>query len=172
MTLRIGFLGAGRIGAFHAEALQATAGVGELVIGDADTGRAAELADRIGARSAESVDAVFAADVDAVVIATATASHAELIIRAARAGLPAYCEKPVALDLAGTVRALREVEAAGTLLQMGFQRRFDAGYRSAREALRAGRLGRLHTIRAVTSDAAPPPAAFLPLSGCPVADGP
>ncbi|MET8677635.1 Gfo/Idh/MocA family oxidoreductase [Streptomyces sp. NPDC004647] len=163
--MRIGFLGAGRIGAFHAEALLGTAGVSELVVGDADSRRATELADRIGARAAESVDAVFAAGIDAVVIATATASHAELITRAARAGLPAYCEKPIALDLAGTVRALREVEAAGTTLQMGFQRRFDAGYRAARQALREGRLGRLHTIRAITSDAAPPPAAFLPLSG-------
>ncbi|MER5971426.1 Gfo/Idh/MocA family oxidoreductase [Streptomyces sp. NPDC002055] len=163
--MRIGFLGAGRIGAFHAEALLATPGVDELVIGDVDRGRAAALAGRIGARVAESVDAVFAAGVDAVVIATATASHAALITRAARAGLPAYCEKPVATDLAGTVTALREVERAGTLLQMGFQRRFDAGYLAAREALRTGRLGRLHTVRAVTSDPAPPPRAFLPLSG-------
>ncbi|MGP3949489.1 Gfo/Idh/MocA family protein [Streptomyces sp. 7N604] len=163
--MRIGFLGAGRIGAFHAEALQATPGVDSVLIGDVDSGRATELADRIGARAAESVDAVFAAGVDAVAIATATASHAELIIRAARAGLPAYCEKPVALDLAGTVRALREVESAGTMLHMGFQRRFDAGYRAAKETVRAGRLGRLHTIRAITSDPVPPPPSFLPLSG-------
>ncbi|MEV0277341.1 Gfo/Idh/MocA family oxidoreductase [Streptomyces sp. NPDC050610] len=175
--MRIGFLGAGRIGSFHAAALAGTDGVDELLIGDADAGRAAVLADRIAAeahiggrararvRAAASVDAVFAAGVDAVVIATATAAHAGLIVRAARAGLPAYCEKPIALDLPDTLRALREVEAAGTLLQMGFQRRFDAGYRAAREAVRSGRLGRLHTIRAVTSDAAPPPAEFLPLSG-------
>ncbi|MEU6080733.1 Gfo/Idh/MocA family oxidoreductase [Streptomyces sp. NPDC047108] len=163
--MRIGFLGAGRIGAFHAEALKATTGVDDVLIGDVDSARAAEVAHRIGARSADSVDDVFAAGVDAVVIATATASHAELITRAARAGLPAYCEKPIAVDLPGTVRALREVETAGTLLQMGFQRRFDAGYRAAKDAVAEGRLGRLHTIRAVTSDPAPPPAAFLPLSG-------
>ncbi|MEV6317074.1 Gfo/Idh/MocA family oxidoreductase [Streptomyces sp. NPDC051776] len=163
--MRIGFLGAGRIGAFHAEVLKATPGVDDVLIGDVDSARAGEVAHRIGALAAESVDAVFADGVDAVVIATATASHAELITRAARAGLPAYCEKPIALDLPGTVRALREVEAAGTLLQMGFQRRFDAGYIAAKEAVAEGRLGRLHTIRAVTSDPAPPPAAFLPLSG-------
>ncbi|HCA86924.1 MAG TPA: dehydrogenase [Streptomyces sp.] len=169
--MRIGFLGAGRIGAFHAEALARTPGVDELLIGDLDAGRAAELAARVGrqggapARAAESVDSVFTGGVDAVVIATATAAHAGFITRAARAGLPAYCEKPVALDLAGTLAALREVEDAGTLLQMGFQRRFDPGYRAARQAVREGRLGRLHTIRAVTSDPAPPPAGFLPLSG-------
>ncbi|KAF4409422.1 Gfo/Idh/MocA family protein [Streptomyces lycii] len=163
--MRIGLLGAGRIGSFHAEALISTPGVDEVVVGDADGARAAGLAARTGAPAAGSVDALFAAGVDAVVIATATAAHAGLITRAARAGLPAYCEKPIATDLAGTVRALKEVEAAGTLLQMGFQRRFDAGYRAAREAVRSGRLGRLHTIRALTSDPAPPPPGFLPLSG-------
>ncbi|WP_432588245.1 Gfo/Idh/MocA family oxidoreductase [Streptomyces sp. HD1123-B1] len=169
--MRIGFLGAGRIGSFHAAALAATDGVDALLIGDADPARAAGLAARIDAdaavpvTAAASVDAVFSGGIDALVIATATASHAELITRAARAGLPAYCEKPIALDLAGTVRALSEVASAGTMLQMGFQRRFDAGYRAAREALREGRLGRVHTIRAITSDAAPPPPEFLPHSG-------
>ncbi|MEU7163796.1 Gfo/Idh/MocA family oxidoreductase [Streptomyces morookaense] len=166
--MRVGLLGAGRIGSVHAAVLAGLDEVGELLIGDADAGRAAELAARTGGarvRPVAAVDDVFASGVDAVVIATATASHAALIIRAARAGLPAFCEKPVALDVAGTAAALREVSAAGTLLQIGFQRRFDAGYRAAREALRSGRLGRVHTIRAVTSDPAPPPAEFLPLSG-------
>ncbi|GGO92561.1 Gfo/Idh/MocA family protein [Wenjunlia tyrosinilytica] len=163
--MRIGLLGAGRIGAFHAAALSGTAGVGELVVADVDQDRAAAVAEQTGSRAAQSVDEVFAAGVDAVVISTATASHAELIVRAARAGLPVYCEKPISLDLHGTVAALREVREAGTVLQMGFQRRFDAGYRAAREAVLAGSLGRLHTVRAMTSDPAPPPAAYVPLSG-------
>ncbi|MEV4873257.1 Gfo/Idh/MocA family protein [Streptomyces syringium] len=162
--MRIGLLGAGRIGTFHATALAHTDGVDALVIADADPARAAALAQRVGARAAGTAEAALA-DVDAVVIAAATTAHADLITEAARRRLPAFCEKPVALDLDRTARALREVEAAGTLLQMGFQRRFDAGFRAAREALRAGRLGRVHTIRAVTSDAAPPPAEFLPQSG-------
>ncbi|MDJ0340807.1 Gfo/Idh/MocA family oxidoreductase [Streptomyces sp. H10-C2] len=163
--MRMGLLGAGRIGAFHAEALRAHPDVGELLIADAVPGRAAEVAAGIGAHAAESVDDVFTTGVDAVVIASATAAHAALIERAALAGIPVFCEKPIALDLAGTLAALRAVEAAGTTLQMGFQRRFDAGYIAAREAVRAGRLGRLHTVRAVTSDPAPPPAAYIPLSG-------
>lgn len=103
--------------------------------------------------------------VDAVVITTATSAHAELIGRAARSGLPVFCEKPIALDLPGTLQAITEVETAGTVLQMGFQRRFDAGYTGAREAVGSGRLGRLHTVRAMTSDQAPPPAAYLTQSG-------
>lgn len=164
--LRIGLLGAGRIGTFHAAALAGTGGVAELVIADADPARAAALARAVGAHAARTVGEVLnRRGVDAVVIAATTTAHGDLITRAARAGLPAFCEKPVALDLAGTVTALREVEAAGTLLQIGFQRRFDAGFLAAREALRSGALGRVHTIRCVTSDAAPPPPEFLPQSG-------
>ncbi|MFI6348264.1 Gfo/Idh/MocA family oxidoreductase [Streptomyces sp. NPDC050560] len=163
--MRIGLIGTGRIGTFHAAALVRHGDVGSLVLTDADGARAADLAQRLGATVAPGVDDVFSWGVDAVVITTATSAHAELIGRAARAGLPVFCEKPIALDLPGTLAALREVDATGTVLQLGFQRRFDAGYTAAREAVLAGRLGRLHTVRAMTSDPAPPPAAYLPLSG-------
>ncbi|OIV36271.1 dehydrogenase [Mangrovactinospora gilvigrisea] len=166
--MRVGFLGAGRIGVFHAEALAALPAVDEVLIGDADPHRAAAAAGKIGgrARAAASVDEVFAPGaVDAVAIATSTSTHEELIVRAARAGLPAYCEKPVALGLEATLGALREVRRAGTTLQMGFQRRFDAGYTRARQLVRDGSLGTVHTVRALTSDAAPPPAEYIPTSG-------
>ncbi|MFE1955933.1 Gfo/Idh/MocA family oxidoreductase [Streptomyces sp. NPDC059524] len=161
--MRIGLIGTGRIGTFHAGVLERE--VGSLVVTDAEPGRAQALAERIGATAAPSVDEIFKWGVDALVITAATAAHAELIGRAARAGLPVFCEKPIALDLPGTLAALREVEAAGTVLQLGFQRRFDAGYTAARAAVREGKLGRVHTVRAMTSDPAPPPAAYLPLSG-------
>ncbi|MFE4913001.1 Gfo/Idh/MocA family oxidoreductase [Streptomyces sp. NPDC056652] len=163
--MRIGLIGTGRIGTFHADVLSRHPDVGSLVVADTDAERAAVVAARTGATAAPSVDEIFSQGVDAVVIASATSSHAELISRAARAGLPAFCEKPIALDLPGTLGALREVESAGTVLQLGFMRRFDAGYGAARELVRSGRLGRLHTVRAMTSDPAPPPAAYLPLSG-------
>src|SRR5215212_6178944 len=108
--MRIGLLGAGRIGAFHAATLLDAPDVAELVVGDVDAGRATALADKLGTADRPvrggGVDAVFAAAPDAVVIATATASHAELAIRAAGAGLPVFCEKPVALDIAGTLVVL------------------------------------------------------------------
>ncbi|MER6117143.1 Gfo/Idh/MocA family oxidoreductase [Streptomyces sp. NPDC001743] len=163
--MRIGLLGTGRIGSFHAGVLARHPAVRELVVADADPARAAAVAGRTGARAVATATEVFDAGVDAVVIASATSSHAELIGRAARAGLPAFCEKPVALDLAGTLGALREAERAHSVLQLGFMRRFDAGYAAARAAVRGGALGRLHTVRTVTSDPAPPPAAYLPLSG-------
>lgn len=163
--MRIGLLGTGRIGSFHAGVLARHPAVEALLVADIDPARAASVAGRTGARAVATATELFDAGVDAVVITSATSAHAELIGRAARAGLPAFCEKPVALDLAGTLRALREAERAHSVLQLGFMRRFDAGYGAARAAVREGALGRLHTVRTVTSDPAPPPAAYLPLSG-------
>nr|WSZ13642.1 Gfo/Idh/MocA family oxidoreductase [Streptomyces canus] len=163
--MRIGVIGTGRIGTIHANTLSRHREVGSLILTDADGARAQELAHRLGETAAPGVDEIFKWGVDAVVITTATSAHAELIGRAARSGLPVFCEKPIALDLPGTLHAIAEVETAGTVLQMGFQRRFDAGYMGAREAVRSGRLGRLHTVRALTSDQAPPPVEWLPLSG-------
>jgi myo-inositol 2-dehydrogenase/D-chiro-inositol 1-dehydrogenase len=163
--MRIGLIGAGRIGTFHATTLTRHRDVGSLIITDVDTARAHGLADRLGETAAPGVDEIFTWGVDAVVITTATAAHAELIGRAARSGLPVFCEKPIAVDLPGTLAALAEVDAAGTILQMGFQRRFDTGYTTAREVVRTGRLGRLHTVRAMTADQAPPPAGYLAVSG-------
>lgn len=167
--MRIGLIGTGRIGTFHARTLSALPEVEHLYVADADPARAAEVGGALGATALPSPGELLAlgdgGQVDAVVIASATASHAALVEEAAARGLPAFCEKPVAADLPGTLAALERVDAAGTLLQVGFMRRFDAGYAAVREAVRSGRLGRLHTVRAMTSDPAPPPAAYLPLSG-------
>ncbi|MFE5794151.1 Gfo/Idh/MocA family oxidoreductase [Streptomyces sp. NPDC056503] len=163
--MRIGLIGTGRIGSFHAGVLARHPGVGSLVVTDAETARARAVAAAVDAEAAPDVTALLGRGLDAVVIASATAAHAELIARAARAGLPVFCEKPIALDVPGTLSALAAVAEAGTELQLGFMRRFDAGYRAAREAVRAGLLGRLHTVRTVSSDPEPPPAAYLPLSG-------
>ncbi|MFG2776811.1 Gfo/Idh/MocA family oxidoreductase [Streptomyces prunicolor] len=163
--MRIGVIGTGRIGTIHARTLSRHREVGSLILTDVDPVRAQELANRLGETAAPSTEEIFKWGVDAVVITTATSAHAELIGRAARSGLPVFCEKPIALDLPGSLQAIAEVETAGTILQMGFQRRFDTGYTGAREAVRSGRLGRLHTVRAMTSDQTPPPAAYLPISG-------
>ncbi|MEV5932981.1 Gfo/Idh/MocA family oxidoreductase [Streptomyces sp. NPDC093250] len=163
--MRIGVIGTGRLGTIHAHTLSKHRDVGSLILTDVDPARAQALAHRLGETAAPGVDEIYTWGVDAVVITAATSAHADLIGRAARAGLPVFCEKPIALDLAGTLQAITEVETAGTVLQMGFQRRFDAGYTGAREAVRSGRLGRLHTVRTMAGDAEPPPAGYLPQSG-------
>jgi len=99
------------------------------------------------------------------VIAAATDAHADLIVRGIDHGLPVFCEKPVAPDVAGTLEVLKRVQAVGTPVQIGFQRRFDAGFAAARQAVADGRLGWLHTVRAGTLDPAPPPAGYIAGSG-------
>ncbi|MFD3935968.1 Gfo/Idh/MocA family oxidoreductase [Streptomyces sp. NPDC058611] len=163
--MRIGLIGTGRIGSFHAAALARRPDAGSLLLADADPARAARLADRLGATAAPSVEQVFTWGVDAVVVACATEGHAELVVRAVRGGLPVFCEKPVAPDLARSLAVVREVTALGGVLQTGFMRRFDAGYRSARDLVRSGALGRLHTVRTTTADPEPPEAAYLATSG-------
>ncbi len=136
-----------------------------VTVADADAARAGLVGAELGVGAADSVDALFESGLDALVIATSTAAHAPLLVRAAAAGLPAFCEKPVALELAALDAVLEEVERAGTLVQIGFQRRFDAGYRAARDAVHAGALGRLLVVRAATHDPAPPTEDYIATSG-------
>src|SRR5690606_37110905 len=102
-------------------------------------------------------------EADAVVIATPTSTHAELILEACRRGIPAFCEKPVAADVEGTLEVLEA--ARGNRVVIGFQRRFDAGYAAAAAAPRGGELGELHRVHLITADPAPPPAEYIPQSG-------
>ncbi|WP_131763754.1 Gfo/Idh/MocA family protein, partial [Actinomadura fibrosa] len=108
---------------------------------------------------------VYAAGLDALVVAAATDAHAGLVERAVAAEIPVFCEKPLASDVAGTFQILAAAEVAKVPVQVGFQRRFDAGNAAARDALASGRLGWLHTVRSCSFDPAPPPAAYVPSSG-------
>ncbi|MBO2458018.1 Gfo/Idh/MocA family protein [Actinomadura violacea] len=162
--MRVGLLGAGRIGAWHARFLSGHPLVAELVIGDADARRAEALAGPLGARAADP-DAVLAAGLDAVLIATPTATHADLLVRACEAGVPVFCEKPVAPDLRTTLEVRDRAAKTGVPVHIGFQRRFDAGYAAARQAVLDGRLGDLHRVHLVTADPAPPPAEYVASSG-------
>lgn len=165
MSLRVGFLGVGRIGAAHAEVVARHPAVSELVVGDADTARAREVADRLGVVSAGGIDDVLAAGVDALMIAATTSAHPGLILRACEAGLPVFCEKPVAPDVAATIAVAERVRETGIQVQVGFQRRFDAGYAAARAALASGELGELRRAHLLTADREPPPAGYVAGSG-------
>jgi myo-inositol 2-dehydrogenase/D-chiro-inositol 1-dehydrogenase len=163
--LHVGLVGAGRIGAFHARTLTSLDGVGAVTIADLDASRAEEAAQRVGARAVAAPEALVEAGVGALVVATATPAHAPLLRLAAKSGLPAFCEKPVALDLP-TLDAVNEaVEEAGVLVQIGFQRRFDAGFRAAHDAVSSGRLGKVLVVRAATHDPAPPTEEYVAASG-------
>ena len=163
--MRIGLIGVGRIGAFHARTLLGLAEVDSLVVTDADLDRAREVGRHVGAEVAGSVPDLLGAGVDAIVIAAATGSHPELIKLGVRAGLPVFCEKPVAPDAEGTLDVIKAAGGSTAGIQIGFQRRFDAGFRAARQAARSGSLGWLHTIRSTTLDADPPPPGYIPGSG-------
>jgi myo-inositol 2-dehydrogenase/D-chiro-inositol 1-dehydrogenase len=163
--LKVALLGAGRLGSAHASLLAALPSARLVVVADPRPDARA-LGEALGARtSADAREAIEAPDVDAVVIVTPTDTHAGLIERAARAGKPIFCEKPVALDVASTERALGTARACGVPLQIGFQRRFDPGYAEARRRIGAGELGRLQLFRAVSHDPYPPPAPYIPSCG-------
>jgi myo-inositol 2-dehydrogenase / D-chiro-inositol 1-dehydrogenase len=162
--LRVGVIGVGRIGAFHAATLRALDGVASVTVADADPSRAAQIAAGLDVGTA-TVAELFEGVVDAVAIATPTPAHAPLLRHAAEEGIPAFCEKPVALDLPTLEGVQEEVERAGVLVQIGFQRRFDDGYRAAREAVASGVAGTLLVLRAATHDPAPPPEAYIAASG-------
>jgi myo-inositol 2-dehydrogenase/D-chiro-inositol 1-dehydrogenase len=168
-TMRLGILGVGRIGAYHARVAHALPGVTALAVRDVRPERAERVRAELATPTrpvvlAHSTDALLA-QVDGVLIATPTATHAALLEAAMRAGVPAFCEKPVALDLA-TVRTLAALEAErGAVVQVGFQRRFDAGYRAARDLVQSGALGTVYSVRIAGHDPAPPAEDYLPLSG-------
>jgi myo-inositol 2-dehydrogenase/D-chiro-inositol 1-dehydrogenase len=163
--LHVGVVGVGRMGAFHAETLSALEGIAAITVTDADEARAARVARQLGASVVETSEALVEAGVDALVITTATAGHAPLLRLAAAAGLPAFCEKPVALELATIDDVIAEVERAGILVQIGFQRRFDIGYAAAHHAVATGALGKLLVARAATHDPVPPVEDYIAGSG-------
>jgi myo-inositol 2-dehydrogenase / D-chiro-inositol 1-dehydrogenase len=163
--LHLGLVGVGRIGLFHARTLSSLSAVARLTLADIDTARAARVASELGAEAVATPEELVAAGVDALVIAAPTPSHVPLLELAAASGLAAFCEKPVALELEALDELAEEVDRAGVLVQIGFQRRFDAGYVAAREAVANGRLGALLVLRAATHDPVPPPGEYIAASG-------
>jgi myo-inositol 2-dehydrogenase/D-chiro-inositol 1-dehydrogenase len=163
--MRIGILGLGRIGAFHAETLSRLDAVESLVLTDPFADAAKTAAERFGGEVVDSPEALLAAGVDGIVVAAATDAHPALIRAGVEAGVPVFCEKPVARTMSEGVEVLKAVEGSGVPVQIGYNRRFDAGFAAARAAVRGGELGRLHTVRSTTLDPAPPPAAYIAASG-------
>jgi myo-inositol 2-dehydrogenase/D-chiro-inositol 1-dehydrogenase len=162
--MQLGLIGAGRIGTAHLGVLDTLAEVHAVLVADVIDGRAEDLAQTFAIASPSSIDMIFE-QADAVIIASSTDSHASLLVRAAETGVPAFCEKPIALDLASTRRAVSAVDEAGIVVQMGFQRRYDPAMRAIRNQVAAGELGSVYLVRSQTHDPAPPPLDYIPVSG-------
>lgn len=165
-TLRIGLIGTGRIGQVHAASAAAHPEVALHRIADPVVDGAQALAARHGGRPTADAEELFAAgDVDAVIVASPTATHVDLIARAVEAGIPVLCEKPIDLDIA-RVEELRPVVAGGGVpVALGFNRRFDAGFSSVRARVEAGEIGTLEQLSITSRDPAAPPADYVGVSG-------
>jgi myo-inositol 2-dehydrogenase/D-chiro-inositol 1-dehydrogenase len=153
------------MGTFHASTLKGLDRVEEVIVADADPARALAVAGTLGLEAVADLDELLDAGLDGVAICSPTSSHAELIMRAQDARIPTFCEKPVAADLLATRMIVERVADGSTPVLIGFQRRFDSGFRAAHDAVTSGSLGWIHTIRADTCDAAPPPPSYIPTSG-------
>lgn len=152
--MRAGLFGAGRIGKVHGKNLSENPQISEVLITDPYLPAAEELAQQTGGRVGTRDEVLDQAEV--LVIASSTDTHAELLIEAARRELPVFCEKPIALDLPTTEKAVAEVERAGIPAQIGFQRRFDQEHIKAQALVAAGEVGKMYLVTSQTHDPEPP----------------
>ncbi|GGA63069.1 inositol 2-dehydrogenase [Pelagibacterium lentulum] len=163
--LRFGILGAGRIGNVHARAIAASGRANVGYIADAMPEAAQGLADAVGAKTASVQEVVTASDVDAILIATPTDTHADLIEDAAKAGKAILCEKPVSLSVERIEQCLQVVENAGVPLMIGFHRRYDPNFAFLEKRLRAGEIGDPEIITITCRDPSAPPVSYIERSG-------
>ena len=163
---RIAVLGTGRIGKMHAENIAAHPRATLAGVYDIHAPAALQTAQALGVTRFESFEAVLASDrVDAVLIATSTPTHADLIERAVAAGKAILCEKPIDLSLE-RVNACAAAIAGTTLpIMLGFVRRFDSGHAGLRRAIEAGQIGDLHQVIITSRDPGMAPDAYIEMSG-------
>ncbi len=166
--VKIGIIGAGRIGKVHAESLAMQVPEVEVVaIADYYLESAQKLAASLGIpQAAQDHQAILHNEnVDAVVIASSTDTHAQFIIEAAQAGKHIFCEKPIDFNLNRIDAALAAVEDAGVKLQIGFNRRFDANFMRIKQAIESGEIGQPHLLHIISRDPTPPPLEYIKVSG-------
>jgi myo-inositol 2-dehydrogenase/D-chiro-inositol 1-dehydrogenase len=168
----LGLVGVGRIGVMHANNIVALNKVMHplgidvrLALTDVAADHARTVAGSLGAEFLPSFEELLTSGIDGLVIATGTGTHPDLIKAGVDAGIPVFCEKPVAMNVPDSLPVLEYISARNGTVQIGHQRRFDAGYLEAKRAYTAGELGWIHSLRAVTCDMAPPPVEFLAGSG-------
>ena len=163
--LKVGLLGAGRIGQVHAAVIAAHEGSTLAAISDVYAPAAEELAAKYHAQ-VRSSDEIIADDaINAVLIATSTDTHSDLIEAATQAGKAVMCEKPVDLSLERARACLKAVSATGRPVMIGFNRRFDPSFAAIRDSLAAGQIGKAELLSVTSFDPAPPPVEYIKVSG-------
>ena len=163
--LRVGLLGAGRIGQVHAAAISAHPDSVLVAISDVVASAAESLATQYDAMVRTSDEIVADSTIDAVLIATSTDTHSDLIEAATRAGKAVLCEKPVDLSLARARECLANAEQTGQPVMVGFNRRFDPNFALIKESLATGEIGKAELLSITSFDPAPPPVSYIKVSG-------
>ncbi len=168
MTVKIGIIGAGRIGRVHAMNVSKYIPEANLVaIADVVKNVAAKVANELKIPKVYGdPTSIFEDDeIDAVLICSSTNTHADLIKKAANAGKHVFCEKPIALDLHQIDEAIAEVQKANVILQVGFHRRFDPSFRKLKEFVSSGKIGKPWLLKITSYDPSPPPIEYIKVSG-------
>jgi myo-inositol 2-dehydrogenase / D-chiro-inositol 1-dehydrogenase len=160
--LNFGLFGAGRIAEVHARHIAEHHDMRLAVVVDIELDAARRLASRHSAAASADGAAVFGDPaIDAVVIASSSSTHAELIVRAVEAEKPVFCEKPLDLDLARANACLRRIEGQGVPVFLDFNRRFDPNHAALEQAVRAGEAGAVELVTITSRDPEPPPPGYL-----------
>jgi myo-inositol 2-dehydrogenase / D-chiro-inositol 1-dehydrogenase len=165
IVIRIGLLGAGRIGRIHGGNVAASGKAKLVAVADAMPKAAAALARELGARVDSTAAILGSPDIDAVLICSPTDTHADLIEAAVKAGKAVFCEKPVDLSSKRILRCLKVVAASGKPLMIGFNRRFDPNFAEARRRIRSGAIGKVELVSIISRDPSPPPPSYVARSG-------
>ena len=164
--VRLGLIGLGQMGGLHAENLVRSPQVDLVRVVDAVEEVARAAGDELGVEWATRYeDLLEDSELEGVVVVTPTPLHAEMVEQAAAAGKHIFCEKPIALELEPTVRAIEAAAAAGVKLQVGFHRRFDPDWAAAAERIHAGELGDVYLFRTSLRDKRPPSMDYVAVSG-------
>jgi myo-inositol 2-dehydrogenase/D-chiro-inositol 1-dehydrogenase len=163
--IRFGILGAGRIGKVHTATIGASKVAKVAYVADAVAKAASDLAATVGAKTASVEEIIAAKDVDAILIATPTGTHADLIEAASNAGKAILCEKPVSLSVERILSCLKVVEKNKSNLMIGFNRRFDPNFAALEKRIRSGDIGTVELATIISRDPAPPPVEYIKRSG-------
>lgn len=166
--LRIGIIGAGRIGKLHANNLVSRVKDAELVaISDVYEPAAKDLAEKLGVANYYSDYHKILEDttIDAVFICSSTDTHSPISIEAAQAGKHIFCEKPIDHDLDKIKKVLDEVKKAGVKYQVGFNRRFDRNFSHVHDVVKNGGIGDVQIVKVTSRDPEAPPLSYVKVSG-------